>query len=271
MGLKDKTALLIGAGSIASGYVPAFARRQMNLALVSRGESADALAEQAGRNGSAAVALHYDAANASAVEQMFAETVRLFGRIDIVVNGSGGNRREATLSPQNTFSDIAREAIQQIEDHNYHAKMYSIQEYGRYLRNAGHRGSVVNITSMAGLIPLSNIPYYAAAFAALENYVRSAADVYGRQGIGRINNVAVGFVIGDQNRGLLVSPDGTYTTRGQEIITATSYGRFLVPKEVAPSVLFLSDSTQSGAINGATLRIDGGFNLVNLPGSAAYR
>jgi len=90
-------------------------------------------------------------------------------------------------------------------------------------------GSVVNITSMSGFVPLTRVPFYSDAFAAIESYTKSAAFIFGHYGLGRVNNVGVGFLVGTQNRSLLLAEDGTPTARGLEILNATSQRRFLSP------------------------------------------
>lgn len=149
-------------------------------------------------------------------------------------------------------------------ENNYLSKWYSIQQYLAVLKEAKHQGSVVNISSMAGFTPLSRAPHYAASYAALESLTKSMAYVFGHYQLGRINNVAVGFVIGAQNQKLHIKEDGNYTPRGREVIDNTSQHRFLSPEEIAPHVLYLADPTLSGAINGATLRVDGGYGLIGL-------
>jgi NAD(P)-dependent dehydrogenase (short-subunit alcohol dehydrogenase family) len=117
---------------------------------------------------------------------------------------------------------------------------------------------------MSGFTPLTRVAFYSDSFAAVESYTKSVAFFLGHYGLGRVNNVAVGFLIGTQNKRLLLSEDGTPTPRGLEILNATSQHRFLTPADVARPVLYLADSAVSAGINGHTLRVDGGFGIVNL-------
>ncbi len=266
MSLKGKVAVLFGAGAIASGYAPLFADKGMKLVIVSRGDSAHRLAAEInGRGGSEVVALNADASDYYQVGRIFEDTVKRFKRIDIVVNGSGGNSPDATASDLEGFLNMDPQAPKKMIDNNYTSKWYSMQHYLNYLKSAGHEGSVVNITSMSGFIPLSKVVHYSAAFAAVENLTKSMAFVFGHYGYGRVNNLAVGFTVGKQNRKLLLNDDGTPTPRGKEILANTSQHRFLTPEEIAPHVLYLADKKISGAINGITLRVDGGFGLISLP------
>jgi NAD(P)-dependent dehydrogenase (short-subunit alcohol dehydrogenase family) len=138
---------------------------------------------------------------------------------------------------------------------NYLSKVYAIQQYVAHLheRKLANRvvdGSVISITSMSGFTPLTRVAFYSDSFAAVESYTKSVAFFLGHYGLGRVNNVAVGFLIGTQNKRLLLSEDGTPTPRGLEILNATSHHRFLTPADVARPVLYLADSAVSAGING---------------------
>lgn len=285
MSLEGKTVILFGAGAIGSGYAPLFADKAQNVVIVSRpkseeqqarGErpSAELLVEAVHRQNAnlrgEVVAMYADASDFYQVGKVYDNTIDRFGRVDIVVNGSGGNRPEAVVSSLDAFIGMNPTVAEEMIVSNYLSKRYSLQHFARVLQGADYQGSAVNITSMSGLHPLSKIMDYSAAYAAVENMTLSVAQLYGRTRIGRVNNVAVGFTIGDQNRKLLLNKDGTPTARAKEILAGTSQDRFLDTKEIAPQVLYLADAGESGSINGHTLRVDGGFNLVNLPGTAGY-
>lgn len=265
MTLKNTVGILFGAGAIASGYAQLLAQRGARLVIVSRGKSADELAQQLTTNGYDAVAFHADASDRTAIDNVFAFAKKNYGRIDFIVNGSGGNQKSGTASDLDGFLAMPSSAVQDLMSTNYTAKVLATQAFCAYLKQANHTGSIVNITSMSGIRPLSRVILYSAAFAAVENFSRSAAFIMGSHQLGRINNVAVGFTIGDQNRDLLLNEDGSHTKRGDEIITATAAQRFVEPEEVAHAVSFLLDEEQSGAINGHTLRVDAGFSIIDLP------
>lgn len=265
MSLKGKTAILFGAGAIAEGYTTLFAEEGMNLVVVSRGKSAHILAEKVnGRGGSNAIALNADASDYNQLAEVFLETEKKYGSIDIVVNGSGGNVPEATALDLDGFINMDPEAPIKMMNNNYTSKWYSMQLYLAYLKKAGHQGSVVNITSMSGFVPIARVPHYSAAFAAAENIAKSMAYIYAHYDLGRVNNLAVGFTIGEQNRRLLTNEDGTFTPRGQEVINNTSQHSFLSTDDIAPHVVYLADADKTQPINGITLRVDGGFGLIDL-------
>ncbi len=272
MSLADKTAILFGAGAIASGYASLFSEQRMNIAVVSRGESCEKLAAAISDKGSRVVALHADASNPEEVKRVFREAAARFKTVDILVNGSGGNERAALFTDLDGFAKADLAAVQRILAGNYLSKVYAAQQFVAYLlearkTNRAAQGSIVSITSMSGFIPLTRVAFYSDAYAAVESFTKSIAFLLGYYGLGRANNVAVGFAIGEQNRRLLISEEGTPTARGQEILTATSQHRFLSPADIAGAVLYLADSDVSGSINGHTLRVDGGFGIVNLAGS----
>ena len=272
MSLTDKTAILFGAGAIASGYASLFAEQRMNIAIVSRGESCEKLAASIAGKGSTVTHIHADAANPEDVKRVFRDVSARFKRIDILVNGSGGNERASTFADVEGFLKVEPSAVQKVLTNNYLAKVYAIQQFVAHLHevkqtNRAVDGSIICITSMSGFAPLTRVAFYSDAFAAIESYTRSVAFLLGHYGLGRANNVAVGFVIGEQNRRLLLSEDGTPTPRGQEILNGTSQHRFLTPADIARPVLYLADSAVSQGVNGHTLRVDGGFGIVSLCGT----
>ena len=273
MSLEGKTVILFGAGAIASGYAPLFVDEAQNVVVVSRGESSERLVEEVrARPATRAevMAMHADASDFAQVGKVYDDAVERFGRVDVVVNGSGGNRPEAVVSSLDAFIGMDPKVAEEMIASNYLSKHYSLQHFARVLQGADYEGSAVNITSMSGLHPLSKVIDYSAAYAAVENLTHSVAQLFGRSGVGRVNNVAVGFTIGDQNRKLLLNEDGTPTARAGEILAGTSQDRFLDASEIAPHVIYLADAGKSAAINGHTLRVDGGYNLVSLPATAGY-
>lgn len=274
MSLEGKTVILFGAGAIASGYAPLFADEAENVVIVSRGESCERLVEKVrgkAKTRGEVLASHADGSDFDQVRRVYDETLEIFGRVDVVVNGSGGNTKEAVISSLNDFIGTNPSVAVSMMASNYLSKRYSLQHFARVLQGADYQGSAVNITSMSGLHPLSKVIDYSAAYAAIENLTASVAQLFGRTGIGRLNNIAVGFTVGDQNRKLLFNDDGTPTARAGEILAGTSQDRFLDVKEIAPHVIYLADAEKSMSINGHTLRVDAGFGLVSLPITAGYK
>ena len=275
MSLEGKTIILFGAGAVASGYAPLFANEAENVVIVSRGDSCERLTKEVKKRPNAkirgdVISIQADAADYDQIGGVYDETVEKFARVDVVVNGSGGNRPEGVVSGLEDFISKDPSVAEGMMAANYLAKHYSLQHFARVLRDGDYEGSTVNITSMSGFQPLTKVIDYSAAFAAVENLTASIAHLFAVSKIGRVNNLAIGFTIGEQNRKLLLNEDGTPTPRAEEILAGISQGRFLDVEEIAPHVLYLADSERSGPINGHTLRVDGGYNLVDLPNSSGY-
>lgn len=271
-GLDGKTVLLFGAGALASGYAPMFAEAGANLTVAGINSTQDELAAVlTPSSGRKVITVEANVTDPAQIEQAYRRTLDEFGSIDVVVNGAGGNIRSATVKSAEEYLRMDPKDARFVMDLNFWSKVYSIEQYARTLAASGKQGRVVNITSMSGLCPLSMVVYYSAAFAAVENYTRSAADLWGKNSWGEINNVAVGFTVGEQNRALLLNDDDSLTERGQEIISGTALGRFVTPEEVGKAVLYLADRQASPGIAAVTHRIDGGFMAVDLPGTAGYK
>ncbi len=267
--------ILFGAGAVASGYAGLFADQAENVVVVSRGDSCERLTEEVRERPDAhltgeVIAIHADAADYDGVGRVYDEAVEKFSKVDVVVNGSGGNRPEAVISSLDDFIGKDPSVAEEMMAANCLSKHFSLQHFARILRDRSNQGSAVNITSMAGFQPFTKVIDYSAAFAAVESLTASIAHLFAVAGIGRVNNLAVGFTIGEQNRRLLLNQDGSPTARAKEILDGTSQGRFLEVEEIGPHVLYLADRERCGVINGHTLRVDGGYNLVNAPASSGY-
>ena len=265
MALAGKTALLLGAGVLAKGYARLLAQKGAALVLVSRGASASKLRDELKEEGLNQIStLSADLSDPQQIKNTIKQAAGQAGNVDIMICGAGGNIPEAVASDLDGLLSIPPDAVKYVVDINLMGKWYAMQAYAGYLKEAGHSGAVVNIASMSGLTPLTKVVGYSMAFAGLENLCQSMAYVYGHYGLGRVNNVAVGFVCGVQNRSLLYNEDGTPTPRGQEIMDYTAMHRFLDAEEIAPTVAHLADDEVAGGVNGSTYRVDGGYGLVGL-------
>ena len=276
MSLDGQTAIMFGAGAIGRSIANALVAEGMNLVVVSREQkdrtpSAQVLVDALGTVGNQrfVVALA-DAADFDGVGGVYEFAEKEFGHIHLVVNGSGGNRPEAVVTPDNQYEDVPSLISNEMMDANYFAKVHSIKHYIAHLKRQGKEGHVVNITSMSGLTPLSKVVDYSAAYAAAENFAQSMGAYFGQKGLGSVNNVAVGFVVGEQNRGLMYNDDDTLSDRGQEIMNYIADRRFLHENEIGPKVAFLADREKSSGINGSTIRVDGGFGTIALSGTSGY-
>jgi NAD(P)-dependent dehydrogenase (short-subunit alcohol dehydrogenase family) len=182
-----------------------------------------------------------------------------FGPVDILINAAGGNSPAATTSAEQTFFDLDTEAANQVFCLNFTGTFQSCQVFGRDMADRGE-GCVVNITSMSALRPLTRIPAYGAAKAAVVNFTQWLA-VHMAQEYHphiRVNAIAPGFFLTEQNRYLLLDAEGKLTPRGQAIISHTPAGRLGEPADLLGPLLWLV-SPASAFVTGTVIPVDGGF------------
>lgn len=273
MSLKGKTILAFGAGVLGEGYTRLFKREGANLAIAGINGTGTKLAHELNTteiSDSRAIGLEIDVTSQSEVRKAYEMTQKEFGKIDVVINGAGGNLPSATVNSIEDFLNMDAKDMKAVVDLNFWSKVYSMQSYLDHLIKNDHQGRVVNITSMSGIKPISRVMYYGTAFAAAENFLSSVALLYGETNRGQVNNVAFGFTVSDQNRNLLINVDGSLTKRGKEIIDNTCMHKFLESNDLAYNVLNLADKDRSPGVHGATLRVDGGYDIVGLSASAGY-
>jgi NAD(P)-dependent dehydrogenase (short-subunit alcohol dehydrogenase family) len=182
------------------------------------------------------------------------------GPVDVLINAAGGNRPEATASPDNPFFDLADDALGFVFDLNIIGTVLPCQVFGKGMAERGE-GVILNISSMTAFTPLTRVAAYSAAKAGVSNFTQWLA-VHMAQEYSpniRVNAIAPGFFIGKQNRALLLNEDDTLTARGQTIIDHTPMGRFGNPEDVLGTVLWLL-SPASQFVTGIVVPVDGGFS-----------
>lgn len=182
-----------------------------------------------------------------------------WGRLDVLVNAAGGNVASATLLPTETLFDMDIDAFRAVTDLNLVGTLLPVQVFASMMTEAG-KGSIVNVSSVTAAHPLSRVAGYGAAKAALENLTRWLADHVARR-FGpriRVNAVAPGFFVAEQNRGLLVEASGSLTERGEKVVSRTPMGRLGVPDDIVGPVVWLA-SDASTFVTGAVVPVDGGF------------
>lgn len=183
-----------------------------------------------------------------------------FGRVDALVNAAGGNHPSATTKPDLSFFDLPLDALRHVVDLNLLGTILPCQVFGRGMAERGE-GVILNISSMNAFRPLTRIPAYSAAKAAVTNFTQWLA-VHMAQNYSpriRVNAIAPGFFIGEQNRKLLLNDDGSLTARGQSILAHTPMNRFGTPEDLLGATLWLL-STASAFVTGVVIPIDGGFS-----------
>jgi NAD(P)-dependent dehydrogenase (short-subunit alcohol dehydrogenase family) len=189
-----------------------------------------------------------------------------WGRIDILVNAAGGNIPAATVEEGPRIFDLPVEAFREVLDLNLLGSLLPIQVFGEAM-TAGAKpqeaeGCVVNISSMAAQKPLTKVAVYSAAKAAVENFTRWLAVEFARNEYGagiRVNAIAPGFFLGEQNRAMLLNEDESLTERGEDIVAHTPAGRFGKPEELVGTLVWLC-SPAARFVTGIVVPVDGGFS-----------
>lgn len=260
--LSGKVAVVTGGTGVLGGALArGLALAGANVGVLGRRTAkAEAVAESIRAAGGEALPLTADVLDKGQLEGARDQLLGAYGRVDILVNGAGGNVPEATVVGDRTFFELSGEALRDVLDLNLYGAVLPSQVFGEAMAQA-KRGSIINISSMAAERPLTRVAVYGAAKAALENLTRwLAVELAQRYGPGlRVNAVAPGFFLGEQNRDLLLNSDGSLTERGQKIIAHTPLGRFGEPEELVGTAVWLAGDASS-FVTGTVIPVDGGFS-----------
>lgn len=251
-----------GSGHLGRAMVHSLARAGVRVAVVSRhAERSEMVAQEIQASGGQALGIACDVLDLAALERTLEQVTSTFGPIDILVNAAGGNHPQATTTANQTFFDLDMQAVNSVFALNYAGTFQCCQVFGRDMAQRG-RGCIVNIASMNALRPLTRIPAYSAAKAAVANFTQWLA-VYMAQEYTpriRVNAIAPGFFLTEQNRFLLTdAQSGDLTARGQAIIQHTPAGRFGEPGDLQGTLLWLV-SPASAFVTGIVVPVDGGFS-----------
>lgn len=199
--------------------------------------------------------------DAAVVQRNCDEIVAKYGRVDCLLNAAGGNIAGAVIAPDKNFFDLSVEAFQKVVDLNLTGTVIPTQIFLKPMVEQG-KGNIVNFASMSSFRPITRVSGYSAAKAAIANFTGWMATECARkfgEGI-RVNAIAPGFFITEQNRDLLTNPDGSYTQRGQDVIRQTPFGRMGEPEELCGTIHYLM-SDAAKFVTGAVAVVDGGFNV----------
>ena len=259
--LDGKTAVVTGGtgvlgGAMARGLAAAGAHVGI---LGRRGQRAEEVAAAIQAQGGQAFALPADVLDVASLRQAAQEVQKRAGGLDILINAAGGNVPAATVFGEITFFGLDRKAFEQVVGLNLTGTLLPTQVFGEIMARQP-RGSIINISSMAAQQPLTRVMGYAAAKAAVDNFTRWLSVELARNCTPalRVNAIAPGFFVGDQNRALLLHEDNTLTARGQQIIDHTPMGRFGEPEELVGIAVWLA-SDASSFVTGTVIPVDGGF------------
>ena len=204
--------------------------------------------------------LKTDVMNQEVVQQNCDYIVEKYGRIDTLLNAAGGNMKGATIAPDQNFFDPEASQFQTVLNLNLTGTVIPTQVFLKPMVAQG-KGSIINFSSMAAFRPMTRVCGYAAAKAGISNFTAFMATECAKkfgEGI-RVNAIAPGFFITEQNRSLLTNPDGTFTQRGQDVIRQTPFGRMGDPEELCGTIHYLM-SDASKFVTGTVAVVDGGFN-----------
>ena len=259
--ISGKTAIITGGSGVLGGEM-AIGLSKIGVKIGVLGRNAGNLnkvVEQINREGGQAIALQADVLDMKNMEQAREQFMEKWGRIDILINGAGGNMKGATIMPDQTLFDLSLSDFDRVTDLNLKGTVIPTMAFGKVMANQ-KSGCIINISSVSAKLPLTRVFGYSAAKSAIENATRwLAAELAIKFGEGiRVNAIAPGFFVAEQNRALLLQPDGSLTERGELIIKNTPMKRFGNPEELIGTVHWLA-SEGARFVTGAVIPVDGGF------------
>jgi NAD(P)-dependent dehydrogenase (short-subunit alcohol dehydrogenase family) len=258
--LQNKTALITGGtGVLGSAMAKGLAAAGATVAILGR-KSGQALVDEIKKVGGNAISVQADVLQKEGLIAVRDKIESTIGAIDILINAAGGNQPGATIMPDKNFFDLDIKAFQQVVDLNLLGTVLPSQIFGESMAKK-KSGVIINISSMSAYRPITRVVGYSAAKAAVDNFTQWLAVEMARKfGAGiRVNAIAPGFFITEQNRSLLTNADGSLTARGQSVISQTPFGRFGEPDELIGTLIWLC-SDASKFVTGISVPVDGGFD-----------
>lgn len=272
--LNGKVAVVTGGGGIlCSVMAKSLAEAGAKVAILDlKEEAAKKVADEIVKAGGKAIGVAANVLDLESLKKAEAIVKAELGASDILVNGAGGNNPKGTTSKEylmpedlvkkaegvTTFFDLDPAGVGFVFNLNFLGTLLTTQVFAREMAEKG-AGSIINISSMNAFTPLTKIPAYSGAKAAISNFTQWLAVHFSKVNI-RVNAIAPGFFLTEQNRTLLTNPDGSLTARGNTILSHTPMGRFGTPDDLTGALLFLVDDSASSFINGVVLPVDGAFS-----------
>lgn len=260
--IKDQVVVITGGtGVLGASMVEYLAAHGAKVAVLARNQQkGDELVAKVKANGGEAMFLQTDVTNEEVLTQNAEDIIKAYGKIDVLVNGAGGNMPGATIGPNNNIFDLKMDDFRNVVDLNLMGTVVPTVVFSKYMVDA-KEGNIINISSASALRPLSRVAGYGAAKAAVTNFTKymsgEMAIKFGEKF--RVNAICPGFFITEQNRTLLTNPDGSYTDRGNSIIAHTPFRRFGEPEELLGTLHYLV-SDASKFVTGTVAIVDGGFD-----------
>jgi len=260
--IKNRVVVITGGtGVLGSCMVEYLAEQGSKVVVLARNkENGDKLVTGIKAKGFEALFLQSDVNDKAILEQNAQDIVAKYGRIDVLINAAGGNMPGATIGPDKTIFDLDVDAFKTVVDLNLFGTVIPTMVFSKVMTEQ-KQGNIINISSESALRPLTRVVGYSAAKAAVTNFTKYLAiELATKYGEGlRVNAMAPGFFISEQNRSLLTNPDGSLTARGNTIIAHTPFGRFGEPEELLGTLHWLA-SDASKFVTGTLTVVDGGFD-----------
>ena len=263
--LNDKVAVITGAGGIICGeFAKALAQCGAKVALLDI--NYDAAKKNADEIGANALAVKCNCLDKQSITDAYEQVIAAFGKVDLLINGAGGNNPKATTDNETMMPDLTgakdffaldESGLKFVFDLNITSAFLVTQVFAKAMVHTG--GNIINISSMNAFRPLTKIPAYSAAKAGVSNFTQWLAVHFAPCGI-RCNAIAPGFFVTNQNRGLLFNADGTPTARTGKILAATPMKKFGEISDLIGCLLWLADDKASGFVTGTVIPVDGGFS-----------
>ena len=275
--LTGKVAVVTGGGGVlCSGFSKTLAAAGAKVAVCDlREEAAKAVADEINAAGGCAIGVAMNVLDKNSIIAAQKTIVETLGPVDILLNGAGGNNPKGSTSRDNltpeevaelnengtiegvkTFFDLDPDGISFVFNLNFLGTLLPTQVFARDMASTG--GTIINVSSMNSFRPLTRIPAYSGAKAAVSNFTQWLAVHFAPVGI-RVNAIAPGFFLTEQNRNLLLNPDGSLSPRSEKILGHTPMNRFGVPEDLDGALLWLADDKFSAFVNGIVVPVDGGF------------
>ena len=264
--IKDRVIVITGGtGVLGASMVEYLAAHGAKVAVLARNEEkGNTLIEKVKANGGDAMFLQTDVADEEVLKNNAEDIVAKYGKIDVLINGAGGNMPGATIGPKNTVFDLKIDDFRKVVDLNLMGTVIPSIVFAKYKVDE-NKGNIINITSASAIRPLTRVAGYGAAKAAVSNFTKymagELATKFGEEF--RVNAICPGFFITEQNRTLLTNSDGSYTDRGNTIIAHTPFRRFGNPEDLLGALHYLA-SDASKFVTGTVAIVDGGFDSFSI-------
>lgn len=249
-------------GSCIAGYL---AKQKAKVVILGRRvDEGNKIVEEITAEGGEAIFLACDVLDFDSVQACCDEIIDRYGHVDALLNAAGGNMPGAVIAPDRTFFDLDIDHFRKVLDLNLTGTVIPTQVFLKPMAEAG-KGAIVNFSSMSAFRPLTRVLGYSAAKAGISNFTAyMAAEVAKKFTSGiRVNAIAPGFFLTNQNRSLLTNPDGSLTERGKDVIRQTPFQRFGKPEELCGTIHYLV-SEASAFVTGTVAVVDGGFNVYSM-------